>query len=58
MPGMDGLEAIRQIRQFPGMSEIPIVALTAMAMKGDRERILRDGASDYISKPVSLDCTP
>ncbi len=54
MPGMDGLEAIRQIRQFPGMSEIPIVALTAMAMKGDRERILRAGASEYISKPVSL----
>ena len=55
MPGMDGLEAIRRIRLVPGLSAIPIVALTALAMPGDRDRTLEAGATEYVSKPASLD---
>ncbi len=55
MPGMDGLEAIRRIRLVAGLSTIPIVALTALAMPGDRDRILESGATEYVSKPATLD---
>jgi CheY-like chemotaxis protein len=54
MPAMDGLEAIRRLRMDPGFASTPIIALTALAMPSDRERSLKAGANEYMSKPVSL----
>ncbi|MFE4105165.1 CBS domain-containing protein [Almyronema epifaneia] len=54
MPEMDGLTAIQQIRQQSALRQVPIVALTALAMTGDRDRCLAAGAAAYLTKPVSL----
>jgi signal transduction histidine kinase len=54
MPALDGLEAIRRLRKNPRFASTPIIALTALAMPGDRERCLEAGANEYMSKPVSL----
>jgi len=53
LKGMDGLQATGEIRKIPGYEKTPIVALTAYAMEGDKERFFNGGCSHYLSKPFS-----
>jgi CheY-like chemotaxis protein len=52
MPEMDGIETMRRVRQIESCQDLPIIAVTAKAMKGDREKCMEAGAWDYLSKPV------
>ncbi len=54
MPGMDGYEAVTKMKQNPDWKGIPVIAITAQAMAGDREKCLEAGADGYISKPVDV----
>jgi CheY-like chemotaxis protein len=52
LPGMDGIEVLRQVRQHQHLQSIPVLALTANAMTGDREKYLSEGFTEYVSKPI------
>lgn len=58
LPGIDGMEAFRQLRGSPPTAAIPVVAVTALAMKDDRERVLRAGFDGYLEKPISVRTLP
>ena len=53
LPGMDGLEATRKLKEQPAMADIPVVAVTSYAMKGDREKALAAGCAGYVTKPIN-----
>jgi two-component system cell cycle response regulator DivK len=54
MPGVDGITAMRRIKEVPAIKDIPVIAITSYAMVGDRERFLAEGFSDYIQKPINV----
>lgn len=54
MPGLSGIDVARVIRAMPTMADLPLIAITAMAMKGDREEILAAGFNDYLAKPYKM----
>ena len=58
LPDMDGIEAVRLIKAEPLTASIPVVALTSLAMKGDREWFLRNGFDGYLEKPISVRALP
>lgn len=55
LPDMDGLEAVRKIREFESLKNVPIIAVTSYAMTGDREKAISAGCSGYIEKPINPD---
>lgn len=55
MPGIDGYEAVRMIRNTPEIKHIPVIAVTAQAMPEDRQKCMEAGADDYVSKPIDID---
>jgi CheY-like chemotaxis protein len=58
LPGMDGMEAFRRLRENPRTAGVPVVAVTAQAMKQDRERVLDAGFNGYVEKPISVRAFP
>jgi len=58
LPGIDGMEALRRLRENPRTADIPVVAVTAQAMKQDRERALDAGFNGYVEKPISVRAFP
>jgi len=58
LPGIDGMEALRRLRESPRTADIPVVAVTAQAMKQDRERALDAGFNGYVEKPISVRIFP
>jgi two-component system cell cycle response regulator DivK len=58
LPGIDGVEALRRLRESPRTADIPVVAVTAQAMKQDRERALRAGFDGYVEKPINVRAFP
>jgi two-component system, cell cycle response regulator DivK len=58
LPGIDGMEAFRQLRASPRTADVPVVAVTAQAMRQDRERVLEAGFDGYVEKPISVRAFP
>ena len=58
LPGIDGTETLWQLRELPGMSEVPVVAVTAFAMRADRDRALQNGFDGFVEKPISVRALP
>lgn len=58
LPGIDGMEALRRLRESPRTADVPVVAVTAQAMKQDRERALEAGFNGYVEKPITVRAFP
>jgi len=58
LPELDGYEVTRRLKQVPSMAKVPVIAMTANVMRGDREKTLAAGCDGYISKPIDIDLLP
>jgi two-component system cell cycle response regulator DivK len=58
LPDMDGYEITTRLKQMPSLARVPVIAMTANVMKGDREKTLAAGCDGYISKPIDIDTLP